>query len=129
MSLSNTEKHVKDIRRKTRRKFSSEEKIRIVLDGLRGEYSIAELCRREGINNNLYYRWSKDFLEAGKRRLSGDTVREASTDEVVDLADKSNYEYTQEDAEKMIRALSQALQDCELRYRQGGKDEDDVFKL
>ena len=85
MSLSNTEKHVKDIRRKTRRKFSSEEKIRIVLDGLRGEYSIAELCRREGINNNLYYRWSKDFLETGKRRLSGDTVREASTDEVVDL--------------------------------------------
>ena len=85
MSLSNTEKHVKDIRRKTRRKFSSEEKIRIVLDGLRGEYSIAELCRREGINNNLYYRWSKDFLEAGKKRLSGDTVREASTDEVVDL--------------------------------------------
>ena len=60
MSMSNTEKHVKDIRRKTRRKFSSEEKIRIVLDGLRGEYSIAELCRKEGINNNLYYRWSKD---------------------------------------------------------------------
>ena len=85
MSLSNTEKHVKDIRRKTRRKFSSEEKIRIVLDGLRGEYSIAELCRREGINHNLYYRWSKDFLEAGKKRLSGDTVRETSTDEVVDL--------------------------------------------
>ena len=76
MSLSNTEKHVKDIRRKTRRKFSSEEKIRIALDGLRGEYSIAELCRREGINSNLYYRWSKDFLEAGKRRLSADTVRE-----------------------------------------------------
>ena len=75
MSLSTTEKHVKDIRRKTRRKSSSEEKIRIVLDGLRGEYSIAELCRREGINNNLYYRWSKDFLEAGKRCLSGDTVR------------------------------------------------------
>ena len=64
MNLSNTEKHVKDIRRKTRRKFSSEEKIRIVLDGLRGEYSIAELWRREGINHNLYYRWSKDFLEA-----------------------------------------------------------------
>jgi len=84
MSMSNTEKHVKDIRRKTRRKFSSEEKIRIVLDGLRGEYSIAELCRKEGINNNLYYRWSKEFLDAGKRRLTGDTVREASTDEVVD---------------------------------------------
>ena len=66
MSMSNTEKHVKDIRRKTRRKFSSEEKIRIVLDGLRGEYSIAELCRKEGINNNLYYRWSKDFWKPVK---------------------------------------------------------------
>ena len=84
MSMSNTEKHVKQIRPKARRKFSSEEKIRIVLDGLRGEYSIAELCRKEGINNNLYYRWSKEFLDAGKRRLTGDTVREASTDEVVD---------------------------------------------
>ena len=85
MSMSNTTKRVKEIRRKTRRKFSSEEKIRIVLDGLRGESSIAELCRREGINSNLYYRWSKDFLEAGKKRLSGDTVREANSDEVVDL--------------------------------------------
>ena len=102
MSMSNTEKHVKDIRRKTRRKFSSEEKIRIVLDGLRGEYSIAELCRREGINNNLYYRWSKDFLEAGKRRLSGDTVREASTDEVVDLK-KENTDLKQAVAELYLR--------------------------
>ena len=102
MSLSNTEKHVKDIRRKTRRKFSSEEKIRIVLDGLRGEYSIAELCRREGINSNLYYRRSKDFLEAGKRRLSGDTVREASTDEVVDLK-KENTDLKQAVAELYLR--------------------------
>ncbi len=85
MSMSNTEKTVKDIRRNTRRKFSTEEKIRIVLEGLRGESSIAELCRREGINANLYYRWSKDFLEAGKKRLSGDTSREANTDEVVGL--------------------------------------------
>ena len=69
MSLSNTEKHVKNIRRKTRRKFSSEQKIKIGLDGLRDEYSIAELCRRAGINSNLYYRWSKDFLEAGKKCL------------------------------------------------------------
>ena len=69
MSVSNTTKRVKEIRRKTRRKFSSEEKIRIVLEGLRGECSIAELCRREGINANLYYRWSKDFLEAGKRLM------------------------------------------------------------
>ena len=68
MSMSNTEKTVKDIRRNTRRKFSTEEKIRIVLDGLRGESSIAELCAQEGINPNLYYRWSKDFLEAGKKR-------------------------------------------------------------
>ena len=102
MSLSKTEKHVKDIRRKTRRKFSSEEKIRIVLDGLRGEYSIAELCRREGINNNLYYRWSKDFLEAGRKRLSGDTVREASTDEVVDLK-KENANLKQAVAELYLR--------------------------
>ncbi len=102
MSMSNTEKHVKDIRRKTRRKFSSEEKIRIVLDGLRGEYSIAELCRREGINNNLYYRWSKDFLEAGKKRLAGDTVREANTDEVVDLK-KENTDLKQAVAELYLR--------------------------
>ena len=76
---------VKEIRRATRRRFSAEDKIRIVLDGLRGEDSIAELCRREGIVQNLYYRWSKDFLEAGKKRLAGDTVREASSDEVKDL--------------------------------------------
>src|SRR6187397_37198 len=72
---------VKDIRRATRRHFSAEEKIRIVLEGLRGEVSIAELCRKEGINQNLYYRWSKEFLEAGKKRLAGDTAREATSDE------------------------------------------------
>jgi transposase len=76
---------VKEIRRATRRRFSAEEKIRIVLDGLRGEDSIAELCRREGIVQNLYYRWSKEFLEAGKKRLAGDTAREATSDEVKDL--------------------------------------------
>ena len=76
---------VREIRRATRRRFSAEEKIRIVLDGLRGEDSIAELCRREGIVQNLYYRWSKEFLEAGKKRLAGDTAREATSDEVKDL--------------------------------------------
>jgi transposase len=76
---------VKEIRRVTRRQFSAEEKIRIVLTGLRGEDSIAELCRREGIAQNLYYRWSKDFLEAGKKRLAGDTARAATSDEVKDL--------------------------------------------
>jgi transposase len=79
------EKVVKDIRRATRRKFSAEEKIRIVLEGLRGEDSIAELCRREGIAQSLYYSWSKEFLEAGKKRLAGDTAREASTSEVKEL--------------------------------------------
>jgi transposase len=79
------EKVVKDIRRATRRQFSAEEKIRIVLAGLRGEDSIAELCRREGIAQSLYYSWSKEFLEAGKKRLAGDTAREASTGEVKEL--------------------------------------------
>jgi transposase len=76
---------VKDIRRATRRHFSAEDKIRIVLEGLRGEDSIAELCRREGIVQNLFYRWSKEFLEAGKKRLAGDTARAATSDEVRDL--------------------------------------------
>ena len=66
------EKTVRDIRRATRRKYSAEEKIRIVIEGLRGEDSVAELCRREGINSNVYYRWSKEFMEAGKKRLAGD---------------------------------------------------------
>src|SRR5438477_2121642 len=76
---------VKEIRRATRRQFTAEEKIRIVLSGLRGEDSIAELCRREGIAQNLYYRWSKEFLDAGKKRLAGDTARAATSDEVKDL--------------------------------------------
>ena len=80
-----SERVVKDIRRATRRQYSAEEKIRIVLDGLRGEHSIAELCRREGIAESLYYTWSKEFLEAGKRRLAGDTARAATTSEVKDL--------------------------------------------
>ena len=79
------EKYVKNIRRKTRRKFSSEEKTRVVLEGLRGEYSIAELCRREGIAQSLYYTWSKEFLEAGKKRLAGDTERQATSGEVSGL--------------------------------------------
>jgi transposase len=77
-----SEAAVREIRRRARRRFSAEEKIRIVLEGLRGEESIAALCRREGIASNLYYRWSKEFLEAGKKRLNGDTVREATSDEV-----------------------------------------------
>ena len=82
---SDGEKVVKDIRRATRKQYSAEEKIRIVLDGLKGEYSIAELCRREGIAQSLYYSWSKEFLEAGKKRLAGDTARAATSTEVKDL--------------------------------------------
>ncbi len=77
------------IKRATRRKFSAEEKIRIVLAGLRGEDSIAELCRREGLHQNLYYRWSKEFLEAGKKRLAGDTEREANSGDVSGLRKES----------------------------------------
>ena len=84
------EQVVKDIRRATRRHFSAEDKIRIVLEGLRGENSVAELCRREGIVQNLYYRWSKEFLEAGKKRLAGDTARAATSDEVKDLRREAN---------------------------------------
>jgi len=83
------EELVRDIRRQTRRKYSAEEKIRIVLEGLRGEESIAELCRREGINPNMYYKWSKEFLEAGKARLTGDTKRQATSSEVDELREEN----------------------------------------
>ncbi len=82
---SPAEKAVRDIRRKTRKQYSAEEKIRIILDGLRGEDSIAALCRREGFAESLYYSWSKEFLEAGKKRLAGDTGRQATSGEVKDL--------------------------------------------
>lgn len=83
------EKTVREIKRRTRRQFGAEDKIRIVLQGLRGEESIAEICRKEGLHQNLYYRWSKEFLEAGKKRLAGDTVREAGSDEVKALRSES----------------------------------------
>ena len=105
-----TESIVKDIKRRTRRRFSSEEKIHIVLEGLKGEESIAAICRREGIVPALYYRWSKDFLEAGKRRLSGDTMREANTTEVTELR-KENQELKEVVAEQTlnIRVLKKSL--------------------
>ena len=98
------EKTVRNIRRATRRQFSAEEKIRIVLEGLRGEDSIAELCRKEGIAQNLYYRWSKEFLEAGKKRLAGDTAREATSDEVKTLRSEA-------------RQLKEALAEATLENR------------
>ena len=84
-NVQSVESTVREIRRKTRKKYSAEEKLRIVLEGLRGEASIAELCRREGIHQNMYYKWSKDFLKAGKQRLAGDTTREAGREEVKDM--------------------------------------------
>ena len=83
------ENTVRAVKRATRRKYSAEEKIRIVLEGMRAEDSVAELCRREGINPNMYYRWSKDFLEAGRKRLAGDIIRQATSDEVKDLRKES----------------------------------------
>lgn len=105
---------VRQIRRKTRRQYSAEEKIRIVLEGLQGETSIAAICRREGINTNLYYRWSKDFLEAGKKRLQGDTVREANSAEVADIR-KENEQLKQLVAELALknRILKKSLHGLE----------------
>ena len=97
-----SEKLIRDIKRNTRRKYSSEEKIRIVIEGMRGETSIADLCRREGINQNLYYRWSKDFMESGKKRLDGDTMREANTSEVQSLR-KENAQLKEVVAELLLK--------------------------
>ena len=96
------EAKVREIRRRTRRRYSAEEKIRIVLEGLRGEATIAELCRREGISPNLYYLWSREFLEAGKRRLLGDTQREATGGEVTGLR-QENDQLKQMVAELLMR--------------------------
>lgn len=115
------EKAIRDIRRATRRQYSSEEKIRIVLEGLRGEDSIAELCRKEGINQNLYYRWSKEFLEAGKKRLAGDTAREANTEDVKNL---------RSEAAQLKEALAETLLENRLlkksTYGAGGDDTWDI---
>jgi len=89
-SKTSPESIVREIKRKTRRKFTAEEKIRIVLDGLRGEASITDLCRKEGIHPTNYYKWSKSFLESGKRQLNGDTMREASSSEVKELRDEND---------------------------------------
>ena len=112
------ERVVKDIRRKTRRLHSAEEKIRIVLEGLRGEDSIAELCRREGIATSLYYSWSKEFLEAGKKRLAGDTVRQATSSEVKDLkAESSALKEVVADLTLENRLLKKSM------FEDGGDDE------
>jgi transposase len=105
---------VREIKRKTRRKFNPEEKIRIILEGLKGEDSIAAICRREGIAPSLYYKWSKSFLEAGKLRLKGDTMREANSDEVSELR-KENEQLKQLVAELSLknRVLKKSLSGLE----------------
>ena len=85
-----TEKKMRNIRRQNRKKYSAEEKIRIVLEGLRGDESIAELCRREGLSQSMYYKWSKEFMEAGKQRLAGNTKRQADSTDVKDLRKQNN---------------------------------------
>lgn len=109
---------VRNIKRQTRRKFNAEEKIRIVLAGLRGEDSIAEICRREGIHQNLYYKWSKEFLEAGKKRLTGDTEREAGSSEVKALRAESS---------QLKEALAEVLLENRLLKKSViGDGEDDI---
>ena len=105
---------VREIKRKTRRKFNPEERIRIILEGLKGEDSIAAICRREGIAPSLYYKWSKSFLEAGKQRLKGDTMREANSDEVGELR-KENEQFKQLVAELSLknRVLKKSLSGLE----------------
>jgi len=105
---------VREIKRKTRRKFNPEEKIRIILEGLKGEDSIAAICRREGIAPGVYYKWSKSFLEAGKRRLTGDTIREANSDEVSEIR-KENEQLKQLVAELSLknRVLKKSLSGLE----------------
>ncbi len=112
------EKAVRDIKRRTRRKFGPEDKIRIVLQGLRGEDSIAELCRREGLHQNQYYRWSKEFLGAGRKRLAGDIEREATSDEVKTL---------REEAVQLKEALAEAMLENRLLKKSViGNGEDDT---
>jgi transposase len=96
------ENFIKDIRRKTRRLFSSEQKITIVMEALRGEDSIAEICRKYGITQSLFYKWNKEFMEAGKKRLNGDTTRQATSDEVTELR-KENQRLKEMVADLMLR--------------------------
>ena len=108
---------VREIRRKTRKKYTAEEKIRIVLEGLRGEEGITELCRREGIHTNLYYKWSKEFLEAGKQRLVGDLKRQATSSEVTSLRREN------QQLKELVADLS--LKNIVLKKRLGGSGQDE----
>jgi transposase len=116
-SKKDVEATVREIHRKTRKKYSAEEKIRIVLEGLRGESTIAELCRREGIHPNMYYKWSKEFLEAGKQRLLGDTQREADSQEVQSMrAENEQLKQLVADLSLKNRVLKKSLLGRESRW-------------
>jgi transposase len=118
-AISKPEAVVRDIKRVTRKKYSAEDKIRIILEGLRGETAIAEICRREGIASNLYYNWSKDFLEAGKKRLQGDIVRDANSNDVNELRKENaqlrdlvaNFAIKNEVLKKSLRGLGEDWDD------------------
>ena len=116
---ASSEQVVREVHRRTRRRFSAEEKVRIVLEGLRGEESVAELCRPEGLAPNLYYRWSKEFLEAGKKRLLGDTTREATAPEVQGLRQENT---------RLKQALAETVLDNRLLKKSvtGSGSEDDT---
>ena len=101
-SKQSTENFVKDIRRKTRKLYSPEQKILIVMEALRGEESVAAICRKHGIAESMFYKWNKEFLEAGKKRLAGDTTREATSDEVADLR-KENQRLKEMVADLLLR--------------------------
>jgi len=105
---------ISELKRKTRRIYGSEEKIRIIIDGIRGETTIAELCRKEGISQGIYYKWSKDFMDAGKRRLAGDTMREANTTEVKGLKDENR------SLKELVAELS--LKNRDLKKNLNGED-------
>ena len=105
---------ISELKRKTRRNYSSEEKIRIIIDGIRGETPVAELCRKEGISQGIYYKWSKDFMDAGKRGLTGDTMREANTTEVKELKDENR------SLKELVAELS--LKNRDLKKNLNGED-------
>lgn len=105
---------ISELKRKTRRTYSSEEKIRIIIDGMQGEMSVAELCRKEGISKGIYYKWTKDFMEAGKKRLNGDTMREANTSEVKELKDENR------SLKELVAELS--LKNRDLKKNLNGED-------
>ena len=114
---------ISDLKRKTRKSYSSEEKIRIIIEGMRGETTIAELCRKEGISQGNYYKWSKDFMEAGKKRLNGDTMREANTSEVQELKSENI------DLKELVAELSLEVRKLKKNFEWGTNKTREIYAL